>query len=102
MMQYKNAEIRQAGRTIRANVEVDASVPVTGPSAGKVEWDGVLWPPNNTGLELFETYTLVLPGFSPAKIVITEEANPVDGSVRFKGVGGMPASMHSRQVQDAK
>lgn len=101
MVEHKNAQIRQAGRTIRANVEVDGYVPVAGPSAGQIQWHGVLRPPNNTGLEVDETYTLVLPGFSPAKIVITEEANPVDGSVAFKGVGSTPVGMGSRQAENA-
>lgn len=102
MVEHKNAQIRQAGRTIRANVEVHGYVPVMGPSAGEIQWSGVLRPPNNTGLEVDETYTLILPGFSSAKIVITEEANPVDGSVAFKGVGGIPVSTSSRQAQDAR
>jgi len=100
--QFKNAEIRQAGNVIRANVEVDSSVPITGPEAGRVEWRGVLRPPNITGLALRETYTLVLPGFSPAKILITGEANPVDGSVTFEGVGEFPVAVPSQQVQKAK
>jgi hypothetical protein len=100
--QFKNAEIRQAGNVIRANVDVDSSVPITGPLAGKAEWRGVLRPPNNTGLALGEAYTLLLPGFSPAKIVITSEANPVDGSVTFKGVGELPVAVPSRQVQKVK
>ena len=105
MRAFNNAEIRQAGNVIRANVEVEVdfgSVPISAPSAGNVEWSGVLRPPNNTGLALGETYTLVLPGFSPAKIAITGEANPVDSSVTFKGVGELPVSMPSRQVQSAK
>jgi len=102
MAVFRNAEIRQAGNVIRANVEVDSFVPSTGPSAGTVEWNGVIRPPNNTGLALGETYVLVLPGFSPAKIVITSEANSEDGTVTFKGVGESPVSVPSRQVQIAK
>lgn len=90
MAVLKNAEIRHGGNAIRANVEVDGFVPVTGPSAGKFLWSGTLRPPNNTGLIKGETYTLVLPGCPPARIEITEEANPVDGSVPFKGIGDMP------------
>jgi len=100
--QFKNAEIRQASNVIRANVEVDSFVPITGQSTGKDEWSGVLRPPNNTGLALGEAYTLLLPGFSPAKILITSEANPVDGSVTFKGVGELPVAVASQQVQKAK
>jgi hypothetical protein len=99
---YKNAEIRKAGDVIRANVEVDSFVPISGPSAGTVEWSGILRPPNNTGLIMDETYTLVLPGFSPAKITITGEANPVDGSVTFKGIDELRVSAPSRQVQESK
>ena len=102
MAEYNNAEIKRAGQVIRANVHVDSYVPVNGPSAGEVQWSGVLRPPNNTGLELGETYTLVLPGLSPAKILITDEANPVDGSVTFQGVGQLPAAVPSKQVQKAK
>jgi hypothetical protein len=101
-MIYENAEIRRAGKVIRANVEVDSYVPITGPSAAKVVWSGVLRPPNNTGLLLGETYTLVLPDFGPAKIEITEEANPVDGSVSFRGIGELPASVASQQVQSTQ
>ena len=102
MAQYKNAEIRRASYVIRANVEVDGFVPSTGPSAGNLEWSGVFRPPNNTGLALGETYTLVIPGFSPARIVITGEANPVDGSVTFKGVGEFRTNVPSKKVQNAK
>jgi hypothetical protein len=99
---FKNAEIRQAGNVIRANVEVDSFVPVSGPSAERFEWGGVLRPPNNTGLTRGETYTLVLPGHLPAKIRITDEANSVDGSVTFRGVGESPVSVPSRQFQNTK
>jgi hypothetical protein len=92
MAVYKNAEIRRAGEVIRGDVEVDAFVPVTGSSAGKIQWSGVLRPPNNTGLARREIYTLVLPGNVAAKIQITDEANPVDGSVPFKGIGAPPVS----------
>lgn len=102
MAVYKNAEIRRSGHVIRVNVEVDGFVPVTGPSAGKVEWGGVLRPPNNIGLALDESYTLVLPEFSPTKIQITSEANPVDGSVTFKGIGEVPVRVSSQQVQVAR
>jgi hypothetical protein len=85
MALFKNTEIRRAGEVIRGDVEVDVSVPITGPSAGQIEWSGVLRPPNNTGLARGETYMLVLPGYVPAKIQITDEANAVDGSVPFKG-----------------
>jgi len=81
-------------------VEVDTYVPVTEPSSGKVGWSGLLQPPNNIGLALGETYTLILPGLSPAKIVITSEANPVDGSVTFEGLSEFP--MASRLAQSAK
>jgi hypothetical protein len=100
--QFKNAEIRQAGSVIRANVEVESFVPITRPSAGKAEWSGILRPPNNTGLALREAYMLLLPGFSPAKIEITGEANPEDGSVTFKGVGELPVAVPFQQVQKAK
>jgi hypothetical protein len=96
MAYYRNAEIRQGSRTIRVNVDVDGFMPVTGPLAGKFQWGGVLRPPNNTGLEPNETYLLLIPGFSAAKIVITEEPNPVDGSVAFTGIGDMPTSEPSR------
>lgn len=95
MAVFKNAEIRHGGNVIRANVEVDGFVPVTGPSAGKFQWSGVLRPPNNTGLIKGETYTLILPGYSPTKIEVTDEANPVDGSVPFTGIGDMPKSKAS-------
>ncbi len=45
---------------------------------------------------------LVLPGFAPAKIVITGEADPEDGSVTFKGVGELPAALRSQRVQKVK
>ena len=95
MAGFTNAEIRHGGNAIRANVEVDEFVPITGPSAGSVQWNGLLRPPNNTGLIKGEIYTLILPGYSPARIEITEEANPVDGSVAFKGIGDMPKSKAS-------
>ena len=102
MATFKNAEIRQAGHIVRANVEgeVDSFVPLTGPSV--TEWSGVLRPPNNTGLAVGETYFLQIPGHSPAKIEITGEANPVDGSVTFKGLGQLPASAKSPQIQSAQ
>jgi hypothetical protein len=89
---YNNAEIRQSGRVIRANVgvEVDSFVPVTGELAGVRVWSGVLRPPNNIGLVPGETYTLVIPGFLPTKIEITSEASAHDGSVPFRGVGSLP------------
>jgi len=102
MAVFKNAEIRQGDRVIRVNVEVDSSVPITGPSAGTVEWGGVLRPPNNTGLMFDESYVLILPGFAPAEIMITDEANPVDGSVTFKGLGDLPKAVQSQHVQNAK
>lgn len=102
MEHFKNAEIRQAGNVIRANVEVDSFVPITAQSPGNVEWLGVLRPPNNTGLALGEAYMLVLPGFAPAKIVITGEADPEDGSVTFKGVGELPVALRSQLVQKVK
>lgn len=95
MSTHQNAEIRHSGRVIRANVEVEAAVPVNGPSAGTAQWGGILRPPNNTGLERGELYTLVLPGCSPARIVITDEANPADGSVPFRGVGAVPLRLNS-------
>jgi len=96
---YKNAEIRKGGNTIRANVVVDTYVPLT---TASVEWGGTLHPPNNTGLALGESYTLVLPGFTPAKILITSEASPHDGIVSFKGVGAMPVGASSNEVHGAK
>jgi hypothetical protein len=90
MAVFKNAEIRHGGNVIRVNVEVDGFVPITGPAAGKYQWSGVLRPPNNTGLIRGETYTLILPDCSPARIEVTDEASPVDGSVPFKGIGDMP------------
>ena len=92
MTTLKNAEIKQGGNVIRVNVEVQTAVAITGPSAGKSEWSGVLNPPNNTGLTLGEIYTLVLPGLQSAKIEITDEANSIDGSVPFKGIGVLPLS----------
>jgi hypothetical protein len=86
----KNAEIRQGGNVIRVNVEVDGFVAITGPSAGKYQWSGVLRPPNNIGLIRGETYTLILPDYSPARIEVTDEANPVDGSVPFRVIGDLP------------
>jgi hypothetical protein len=88
MAVFKNAEIRQGGNVIRVNV--DGFVPITGPSAGRYQWSGVLTPPNNTGLIRGETYTLILPDYSPARIEVTDEANPEDGSVPFRGIGDMP------------
>lgn len=102
MAVHENAEIRKGGNAIRVNVVVDGFVPVTGPAAGKVEWSGVLLPPNNTGLALGESYTLVLPGYSSAKIEITSEAHANDGTVTFKGVGEMPVGRPSEQIQGAK
>jgi hypothetical protein len=98
---YENAEIRHGGIAIRVNVEVDAEVPITGSAAGNVEWHGVLRPPNNTGLNSRETYTLVLPGFLPAKIEIYEEASPIDGSVSYKGVGEPPQSAPAKRKKNA-
>jgi hypothetical protein len=95
MAVFKNTEIRQGGNVIRANVEVDGFVPVTGPAAGRFQWSGVLKPPNNTGLVNGETYTLILPGYPAAKIEVTDEANPIDGSVPFKGIGDVPKSKAS-------
>ncbi len=99
MAVYENAEIRQGGNVIRVNVDLDASFPL---ATGSAEWRGTLQPPNNTGLALGESYTLVLPGFSPARILITSEANAVDGSVTFEGVGEMPVSRPPEHVHDAK
>ena len=93
-----NAEIRQGNRAIRVNVAVDSSVPITGPNAGTVGWGGVLRPPNNTGLLVDESYMLILPGFLPATIVITEEANPIDGTVAFKGIGDLPKAVQHQKV----
>lgn len=102
MAVYKNAEIRLGGHLIRVNVEVDSSVPITGPAAGTVEWGGVLRPPNNTGLVPGEIYLLVIPALSPAKIEITSEANAADGSVTFKGIGDFPANARTPQIQNAR
>lgn len=102
MVTFKNAELRHAGNVIRTNVEVDSYVPLTGPLAREAQWTGVLRPPNNTGLALGETYTLVLPDHSPVKIEITGEANPEDGSVTFKGIGNFQAKALSREVQNAR
>lgn len=96
MALFQNAQIRQGGNTIRVNVLVDAYVPMT---TGRLEWFGELRPPNNTGLALGESYTLVLPGYSPAKILITSDANAVDGSVTFKGVGNMPQEVSRQPVR---
>lgn len=98
---YKDAEIRHGGIVIRVNVEVDGYVPVTGTAAGKFEWHGVLRPPNNTGLTPGEIYTLVLPGYLPAKIEICEEANPIDGSVSYKGVGEPPKNSPVKREKNA-
>jgi len=95
MAVFKNAEIRHGGNVIRANVEVDGFVPITGPSAGTLQWSGTLRPPNNTGLIKGGTYTLILPGYSPTRIEVTDEANPIDGSVPFRGIGDMPTSKAS-------
>ena len=96
---YQNAEIRKGGNTIRVNVSVDANIPL---ATGVVEWGGTLNPPNNIGLVLGETYTLLLPGFSPAKIEITSEANPVDGAVTFTGVGEPPKGKNPKEVRSLK
>lgn len=90
MASYKDAEIRKGRIVIRANVEVVSAVPITGQAAGVTEWRGILRPRNNIRLTQGEFYTLVLSGFLPARIEICEEPNPVDGSVRFKGVGPLP------------
>lgn len=100
MAVYKNAEIRAAGHVIRTNVDVDCSFSIIDPVAGV--WTGLLLPPNNTGLLLGESYLLVIPGLSPAKIAITSEANAADGSVTFKGIGELPAKARSAQVQNAR
>ena len=97
-MNYTNAEIRQAGQVIRCNVELYANIPATGPEAAQVQWQGVLRPPNNTGLEIDERYTLALPDCSPVTIKIMSEANHVDGSVKFKGVGAPPAPSSAREA----
>jgi len=87
MTQYTNAEIRVGRHTIRVDVTVDSYTPI---STATPEWTGVLRPPNNTGLAPGQTYTLVLPGYSPAHIRVTSEANPIDGTVTFCGVSDMP------------
>ena len=86
MALYRDAEIRKGGNRVRMNLMVDAYAYVR-MVTGRAEWEGTLHPPNNIGLTLSESYTLVLPGFSPAKILITSEANAIDGTVSFKGVG---------------
>lgn len=99
---YEGAEIRHGGIIIRVNVKVDGYAPMNGPEAGKFIWHGVLQPPNNTGLTPGEIYTLVLPGFLPAKIEICEEANPIDGSVRYQGVGEPPRHAPAKRETNAK
>ena len=87
---FKNAELRHGRNVIRTHVNVDAFVPTTGPSAGRLQWSGVLMPPNNTGLIKDQTYVLIIPGHSSVKIQVTDEANSVDGSVPFVGIGDWP------------
>jgi hypothetical protein len=90
---YKNAVIRHGSAAIRRDVAVDyagADVSLVVPDTPS--WGGRLLPPNNTGLSVGQQYTLVLPQFTPAKIVITEEPHPSDGVVPFKGVGAEPRS----------
>jgi hypothetical protein len=95
---YKNAVIRHGSATIRTDVAVDsADVSLSAPES--VNWAGRLLPPNNTGLTVGQQYTLILPKFSPAKIVITEEPNRVDGVVLFRGVGPMPRSTSTARLQ---
>lgn len=100
MARYQNAEIRKSGQTIRVNVivDIDGYVPITGPSAASYVWNGVLHPPNNTGLTLADVYQLMLPDFAPARIRITSEANPIDGTVSFEGLGEIPLHKTGRQV----
>ena len=101
MTHFTNARIMREGHAIRINVEVDydESVSITN---GEVQWSGWLQPPNNIGLEVGHAYTLVLPGFKPARILITEEANPVDGTVAFRGVGERPLAVPSEQCHGAR
>ena len=98
MASYKHAEIRRGSRRVRADVTVDVDIdsymPVTGPEAGVAQWSGVLRPPNNIGLTRGEVYSLLLPGHSPAKIRILDDANPIDASVPFQGIGRMPFAQH--------
>jgi len=96
---YYNAEIRHGGAVIRTDVAVDVDQTDVSIATASVTWGGHLLPPNNTGLTVGQQYTLVLPEFAPAKIVITGEPNPVDGVVSFKGVGPLPRSIPVVQRQ---
>ena len=102
MAVYNNAEIRQARKVIRANVEVQGFVPVTGPSAGSSSGAGFFGRQIIRDWCCGDTYTLILPDYPPAEIEITDEANPVDGSVAFKGIGEPPVKMPAEQVQESK
>ena len=87
---YKNAVIRHGSAVIRTGTNVavdDTDVSLAAPDI--LNWGGRLLPPNNTGLAVGQQYTLVLPEFPPAKIVITDDPDP-NGDVPFKGVGAAP------------
>jgi hypothetical protein len=97
---YENAVIRNGSAVVRTGTNValvDMDVSMAAPDTPN--WGGRLLPPNNTGLRLGHQYTLALPGFTPARIVITEEPDP-NGAVAFRGVGAVPRSTpmaHPRQ-----
>lgn len=96
MAEYQNAEIRRGGDVVRVNVVVDVQVPL---ATGRAEWNGILRPPNNTGLINGEAYTLILPGFLPAKILVTSEAHAIDGAVQFQGIGDLTPRARAEQVR---
>lgn len=74
MATFRHAEIRLGRALVRADVGGTISSVLGG-------WEGFLSPPNNTGLTVGKSYTLVLCR-SPVRIVVTSEAGP-DGSVPF-------------------
>jgi len=99
MAVYENAEVRRGGSVVRKNVIIDSAyVALTAPET--LEWSGRLLPPNNTGLVMGDTYQLLIPGCTPARILITGEADPNDSSIPFQGVGAAPTSAH-RETADS-
>jgi hypothetical protein len=82
---FSNATIRHGRIVVRNEVDVELCH-----DSNDESWGGKLLPPNNIGLMYGETYTLMIPGCSAAKVTITSEANPNDGAVQFRGVGDYP------------
>ena len=88
-MRYKNIKVKFAHKIIREDVDVFIS------HGDKYNsWHGVLYPPNNIGLQVGIVYTILIPEELPVRIAITSEAK-YDGSITFRGVGVPPRSCTS-------